>query len=62
MRISIIEQTFDYRGDHSTDIAVAHEYIVGETVEHLIDRCLRSKGCNDRIELRIEVEKPAEIF
>ena len=56
--ISIIERTQDYRADHSADIAVAHEYIKGETIEQLIDRCSRSKSPIDWIEIRIIKEKP----
>ena len=53
MKISIIEKTTDYRGDHSADVSKAHEYIEGEKVENLIERCLLGTGEFDHIELRV---------
>ena len=40
MKLSVIVHTSDYRGDHSADIAVAHEVRPGETVESLAARLL----------------------
>lgn len=38
MRLSILLKTADYRGDHTTDVAVALDVLPGETVEHLAAR------------------------
>lgn len=56
MKISILEKTSDYRGDHSADITRAHRYYPQEHIEELIKRCLRGNLDTDWLELRIEKE------
>ena len=54
LEISIILKTSDFRGDHATDVSVAHRYKPGETIEELVDRTLRDP--HDHIEIRIVKE------
>ena len=44
MKLSIIERTESYRGDHGADVAIVDDYIKDETIEELINRCLSRKG------------------
>lgn len=53
--LSILLQTSDYRGDHDADVAIAHEYVPGETVSALVSRVLLNAKQEDRIELRLLV-------
>ncbi len=56
MKLSIMLHTDDYRGDHGTDVLVAHELEENETVEHLAKRLLfqADKGRYvDKIEIRL---------
>lgn len=56
-KFSILLHTSDYRGDHSTDIAMAFNVRPGETVEQLAERLLIDKvhgaKFNERIEIRL---------
>lgn len=52
MKLSIMWKTLEYRGDHSTDLSVAIEYIPGETVEDLVRR-VEMTSWADVIEIRI---------
>lgn len=41
MKLSVILKTVDYRGDHITDVSIAYELKVGETVVELAERLLK---------------------
>ena len=49
-KVSVLLRTSEYRGDHSTDIAVAHDIRPGETVSALVDRL--KPGPSEWIEIR----------
>lgn len=60
MKLSALLRTSDFRGDHSTDIAIAHEVLAGETVEAFAARVFAQADVRtDCIELRI-VQEPEQ--
>lgn len=68
MKLNILEHTESCRGDHGSDVAVAHDYIPGETVGALVRRCFsrlesrqsRHGVFDDHIEIRIIIESQKE--
>jgi len=40
MKISVIQRTLDFRGDHAADVAIAHDLKEGETVQELVERLI----------------------
>lgn len=59
MKISVLLHTTDYRGDHSAEVAIAHEVRPGETVEELMGSLIQDQRV-DYIELRyVQERKPA---
>jgi len=55
MKVQVQLCTSSYRGDHSSDVRIAHEIQPGETVEQLCDRLIHE--VSDWIELRI-IQEP----
>ncbi len=55
MNLSILIHFADFRGDHSADGCIAHEYIPGETIEDLVKRTQMNSFC-ERIEIRMVKE------
>ncbi|MCK9596680.1 hypothetical protein M0R19_05810 [Candidatus Pacearchaeota archaeon] len=43
MKLSIIKETSEYRGDHSRDLLVAYDYIENESIEDLCKRVFEIK-------------------
>lgn len=51
MELNILLHTDDYRGDHSSDVAIAVKAFPGETVEKMAARLLKKHA--ERLEIRV---------
>jgi hypothetical protein len=53
--VSIFLITTDFRGDHETDVSIAHVLREGETVQQLAERLLIDKRDGARFVDRLEI-------